>query len=227
MHGHPRSSHYSSSDSQDSSEWSKSSSDSASSDYYKPSGHAYAQRLTYHSSKQWKSPSKSDSASSVWKDDDSDDYKPNGHAYTKRSIPKQTYGNAFSMHKDEEPKANWKKPSRDWKKNDGKYKPKDRKGYAAKYEPKKPQWAKDYPSKHYTMKPTQEPYKKSEYPTYSTTASAHVYPSMKPVYEPKYDEPADYEPKDGGYDPKQDYEEPTDDNDGTAYGLGIHIGEML
>jgi len=133
MHGHPRSSHYSSSDSKDSSEWSKSSSDSALSDDYKPipprpSGHAYAQRLTYHSSKQWKSPSKSDSASSVWNDDDSDDYEANGHAYTKRSIPKQTYGNAYSMHKDKEPKANWKKPSRN-------------------YEPKKSQWAKhDEPS---------------------------------------------------------------------------------
>merc|ERR1711997_1290709 len=146
------------------------------------------------------SKSSSDSASS-------DDYVSNGHAYTKRSVPKQTYGNAFSMHKDEEPKANWKKPSRDWKKkNDGKYKP------------KKPQWAKDYPSKHHTMKPTQEPYKKTDYPTYSTTASAHVYPSMKPVYEPKYDEPADYEPKADGYDPKQDYEEPMEDIDDDIYG---------
>merc|ERR1712087_104143 len=183
MHGDYRSSSYSASDSK----WSKSSSDSAS----------------------------------------SDDYKPSRHVYSKRSIPRQTYGNAYSMHKDEEPKANWKKPSRDWKKkNDGKYKSKGRKGYASKHEPKKPQWAKDYPSKHYTMKPTQEPYKKTDYPTYSTTASAHVYPSMKPVYdyEPTYDEPAEYEPKDDGYDPKQDYEEPMgdiDDDDiyGTAYSM--------
>merc|ERR1712228_665923 len=118
----------------------------------------------------------------------------------------------------------------------GKYEPKGRKGYAPKYEPKKPQWAKDYPSKHHTMKPTQEPYKKTDYPTYSastarpttTTASAHVYPSMKPSYEPKkpqwtkddykpkYNEPAEYEPKDDDYDPKQDHEEPKDDNYGTA-----------
>jgi len=211
MHGHPRSSHYSSSDSRDSSEWSKSSSDSASSDDHKPipprpSGHAYVQRLTYHSSKQWKSPSRSDSASSVWKDDDSDDYEPNGHAYTKRSIPKQTYGNAFSMHKDEEPKANWKKPSRDWKKNDGKYEPKGRKGYAAKYEPKKPQWAKDYKPAH--GKKDDEPQDHKDH-----------YPSKdEPKYEPKED---DYEPKHGkkeipsGDEPKEE----GDNNHGTAWSL--------
>jgi len=245
MHGHPRSSHYSSSDSRDSSEWSKSSSDSASSDDHKPipprpSGHAYVQRLTYHSSKQWKSPSRSDSASSVWKDDDSDDYEPNGHAYTKRSIPKQTYGNAFSMHKDEEPKANWKKPSRSYGSKKSQWAKHGEPSYPSKDSMDSREWKK--PSKHsrdwnkdgddygraYSLKGEYDVHHNAHGWRKPTYASAYYvdYDSKKPQwakdeYEPKHDEkeyPSKDEPK---HEPSK-YDEPKkedDDNHGTVYRL--------
>merc|ERR1711971_862633 len=129
-----------------------------------------------------------------WKKD-GDDYEPTekyGHAYSMPRGYERTYGKAYSMHKDEEPKANWKKsdyPSRNWKKND---KPKGHKDYAPKYEPKKPQWAKDdYKPKH----------GKKDYSS-----------KDEPKHEPSKHEPSEYgEPKEGD----------DDDNYGTAYALGL------
>jgi len=179
--------------------------------------------VDYRSSKQWKRPSypsKDSKDSREWKKPskhsrdwkkDGDDYEPTekyGHAYSQRGY-ERTYGKAYSMHKDEEPKANWKKsdyPSRNWKKND---EPKGHKDYAPKYEPKKPQWAKDdYKPKHGKKDYSSKDEPKHEPSDYEPQGHNDDYSSTD---EPKHDEPSEYE------EPKED----DDDNYGTAYALGL------